>query len=327
MPLLRPVRWLPFLLALALASPARASDPSSPQLVQMPGLGPLLLVGPDAQSALGGYVNRLVKHRVFPGASAELRSWGAGLTARPRRAPTLEQLRRTGKPVVGIQLNHLEDLSSSGAPHVARAIKRNGGIPVFLPPGYETARIGQLLGSIDHLVLLGGADVHPKLYGQKVTHARNLKLGRDRYEVKLVQQAMARGMGIDGICRGMQLLNVAAGGTLYQDIHLDGATRQPHKGRNGGYRRQLVRLEGGSRTARAAGATKMWTRSVHHQAVRQLGRDLCVVGRSCDGLPEVIEGFGGRVRGYQFHPERSRSPTNKAIFRDMVRRAARAVKR
>jgi len=318
---------LVLLLALAAARPALAE---APQLVPLPGLGPLLLVGQDAPGALKGYVDGLARRRVFSGAAAELHRWGASLA--PKARTTLETLRRSGKPLIGIQLNHLEDLTggragaeSTGALPVARAIKRAGGIPLFLPPGYETGKIDRLLSSVDHLVLLGGADVHPKLYGKKVTHARNLKLGRDRYEVALVRRALDRGMGIDGICRGMQLLNVAAGGTLYQDIHKDGATRQPHR-KGSGYQRQLVRLERGSATGKAIGADKLWARSMHHQAVRRVGKGLCVIGRSCDGLPELVEGRGaaGRgaaVRGYQFHPERSRSPAARAIFSDLVRRA------
>jgi putative glutamine amidotransferase len=297
------------------------------RLLDVPGLGPLLLVGKDQPTALQGYVDGLIKRRVFRSASQELRSWSRRLSAHPAEV-RLEDLRRSGKPVIGIQLNSLETLTGgraaaeeSGALRVARAVRRAGGVAVFLPAGYDRARIPGLLSSVDHLVLLGGDDVHPRLYGQKITYAGGLRLERDRYEVALVRAALARHLGIDGICRGMQLLNVAAGGTLFQDIHKDGATRQAHSRPGFKVRRQLVRLEGQSASSCAIGGQQLWTLSVHHQAVRRAGDGLRVVGRSCDGLPEVIEGRSGAVRGYQFHPERSRSAPARAIFRDIVRRA------
>jgi putative glutamine amidotransferase len=296
------------------------------RLVDVPGLGPLLLVGKDQPTAVRTYVDGLIKRQVYGSASQELRRWSGQLTR--RREVRLEDLRRAGKPLIGIQLNSLETLTGgraaaeeSGALRVARAVRRAGGVPIFLPAGYDRAQIPRVLSSIDHLMLLGGADVHPRLYGQKITYARGLKLERDRYEVALVREALARHLGIDGICRGMQLLNVATGGTLFQDIYKDGATRQAHSRPGFEVRRQLVRLEEQSATSCAIGGQQLWTLSVHHQAVRRAGDGLRVVGRSCDGLPEVIEGRGGAVRGYQFHPERSRSAPARAIFGDIVRRA------
>jgi putative glutamine amidotransferase len=314
-----------------LALPVRAEQPSSDQvqLVDVPGLGPLMLVGPSRQQALDGYVRGLTRRRIYSGEASLIRSWAAGLQPGfKKRSPSIEKLRRGDRPVVGIQLNSDDHLLGTralerdhAARRIARAVKRAGGNPVFLPPGYTRSAANTLLNQVDHLVLTGGADLHPSLYGQRNRHARNLRRGRDRYEVDVVKLAMKKGLGIDGICRGMQLLNVVHGGSLYQDIHREGATKQMH--RKKGFRTigHRVWLEPESSLARCVGKTCIVTRSTHHQAVRRLGRGLRVTGRTADGLVEAIESPGGWIKGYQFHPESSRSAASRAIFSDIVRRA------
>ena len=287
-------------------------------MVQVGGLGPLMLVGPTPQRAVERYVRGLTRKDVFPGEATTLRRWATHLA--PGKEPS-----RGRRPVIGIQLNAVDQMLGrrvTAAQRVAGHVRRAGGEPVFLPPGYSASKAGALLDRIDHLVLLGGDDVHPSLYGQKVTHARDLNRVRDRYEHRLVIQALTRRLGIDGICRGMQLLNVVAGGTLHQDILLDRATLRPHRTQRGKIVRHQVLLDGKGETARCVGRGCMVVKSLHHQAVKRLGRGLRVTGRSRDGLVEVVESRGGRVRGYQFHPEASRSASSRAIFRGMVRRAA-----
>lgn len=324
------------LLALALslgqlALPARAEQPTGDQvqLVDVPGLGPLMLVGQTQRQALDGYVSGLTRKRIYSGEASLIRSWAAGLQTGINKRPTsLQKLRRGNRPVVGIQLNSDDHLLGTRAPEkdnaarrIARAVQRAGGTPVFLPPGYTRSAANALLDQVDHLMLTGGADLHPSLYGQRRTHARNLRRGRDRYEVDVVKLAMKKGLGIDGICRGMQLLNVVLGGTLYQDIHLDGATKQIHRKKGFNTIGHRVKLEPDSSLARCVGKTCITARSTHHQAVRRLGRGLRVSGRTADGLVEAIESPGGWIKGYQFHPESSRSAASRSIFRDIVRRA------
>lgn len=241
------------------------------------------------------------------------------------------ELRASGKPLIGIQINNPRQLHSGGtwlkptsAQRTARRIRKAGGIPIFLPSAADPKQIDRVLASIDHLVLLGGADITPSLYGKKTTHAVHCNLRRDRYELTLVRKAMARGLGIDGICRGMQLLNVAAGGTLHQDLHKDGVTRRLHRGPFGLSIPHRVTLATDSAVRQAAGTRRLRAPSFHHQGLDRIGRGLRVTGRAPDGVAEVLESADGRIRGYQFHPERSRTRSSGAIFADMVRRAAAA---
>jgi putative glutamine amidotransferase len=308
------------LLAALLAGPALAGKPVRPYLVEVDGLGPMLLCGSDPAAAITSYVAGLERRGVFTAAAPRLRDWGRALAARPSARPA-EELRRGGRPVIGIQLNLLSSLlggadGSWGATRVAAAVRRAGGTPVFLPPGGSLAQIDRLLDQVDHLVLSGGDDVHPRLYGQPITHALDLDLNRDRYERRLLSRAIHRGLGVDGICRGAQLLNVKLGGTLFQDLLADHATSVSHRGT-----RHAVVLDRTSFTAQAIGKTRLVGLSAHHQATERVARGLRVAGRSPDGIVEVVESPDGQVRGYQFHPEASRGASSRAIFAGIVSRA------
>ena len=326
------------ILCLALVAPALAAvkpdAPPHPCLPQVDRLGPVLLFGSSPQSAVRRYGLHLLRTRTFPKQRDAIRrwTWKQRRNARQTRPQSLYELRRQGKPLIGVQINNVEDLYTgswlrpSGAQRVARRIRRAGAIPVFLPPVGDPAFIDRTLASIDHLVLLGGADVDPALYGRSTTHAVHVKPRRDRYEVQLVRRALAKGIGIDGICRGMQLLNVAAGGTLYQDLHKDGATRKWHRLKLGSWLGlsipHSIALDPGSATRRIVGRSRVRAPSFHHQGLDRIGRGLRVTGRSSDGIAEVLESVDGRVRGYQFHPEKGWGPACRAIFTDMVQRAA-----
>jgi putative glutamine amidotransferase len=326
------------LLCLVLSAPtlvaAKPSGLSRPFLVQVDRLNaPVLLHGSSPQSAVRRYGLDLLRSRIFPKEKNAFRRWmwKQRRSARQKPAQSLQDLRRQGKPLIGVQINDLDDLYTgnrlrpSGAQQTARHIRRAGGIPVFLLPAGNPKLIDRQLASIDHLVLLGGADIDPSLYGRRKTHAVRVKPRRDRYELQLVRRAMAKGLGIDGICRGMQLLNVAAGGTLHQDLHKDRATRKWHRFKLGSFSMSLphsITLDPGSATHRVLGNSRFRAMSFHHQGLDRIGRGLQVTGRARDGIAEVLESNDGRLRGYQFHPEKSWSSASNAIFADMVKRAA-----
>ena len=159
---------------------------------------------------------------------------------------------------------------------------------------------------LDGLVLPGGADVEPQRYGEAPRADRGLYTMPevDAAEFTLLRWALADGLPVLAICRGIQVLNVALGGTLYQDIHVEGATARPHDCEP---RDSLVHgldLEPSSLLARSIGATHVEVNSLHHQAVRDLAPSLRAVGRSDDGLIEGVERPGdGFVVGIQAHPE------------------------
>jgi putative glutamine amidotransferase len=188
------------------------------------------------------------------------------------------------------------------------AVQRAGALVLMLPPDEVLLENpDEVLDLLDGLVLAGGADIDPASYGAQA-HPETLDTvpERDRFEIALVRAAIERDLPVLGICRGMQLINVAYGGTLLQHLperfghheHLrvpgtfDGADHD-------------VELTEGSLAARAAGESHHATKSHHHQGVEELGEGLQISGRSAmDGLPEAIEMADRRfVLGVQWHPE------------------------
>jgi putative glutamine amidotransferase len=164
----------------------------------------------------------------------------------------------------------------------------------------------ELLDRIDALLLIGGADLDPSSYGASRDPATESTYpDRDRFEMALLRGALERGLPVLGICRGMQLLNVALGGTLVQDL-VSGDGSHPHRRIRGTFdgNDHTVGLEPGSLAARAVGEEAHLAHCHHHQAVLALGSGLVVSGRSEDGVIEAIELADGRWGlGVQWHPE------------------------
>jgi putative glutamine amidotransferase len=194
------------------------------------------------------------------------------------------------------------------------AVADAGGLPLVLPPDRGvTADPEQLLGLLDGVLLSGGADLDPGLYGARAeaeTQAFNRE--RDEFELALAEGAIERGLPVLGICRGMELLNVACGGTLEQ--HLADADRHLHT--PGRFSDHDVRLEPGSVAAQAVGRERISVRSHHHQGIGRLGNGLVASGWSePDGVIEAVELAGaGFVLGTLWHAEEERrSPVVAAL--------------
>jgi putative glutamine amidotransferase len=199
------------------------------------------------------------------------------------------------------------------------AVQRAGGIAVLLPPDPAAVEDPDtLLDLIDALLLAGGADMDPSTYGAE-PHAATVGIvpERDAFELALASRAMERDLPLLGICRGMQVMNVARGGTLCQ--HLPDASESDDEGAARGrghedHRRSIgsfdnadhdVRLAQGSLAARVAHEELHGTKSHHHQGVERVGSGLEVTGwATIDDLPEAIEVPGNRFSlGVQWHPE------------------------
>ena len=188
------------------------------------------------------------------------------------------------------------------------AVQHAGGMALMLAPDPElTQEPAQALDLLDGLILAGGADIDAASYGRQ-THAKTVDTvpERDAFEISLARGAIERDLPLLGICRGMQLLNVARGGTLVQHVP-EIVGHEEHRrvvGSFDGSDHDVV-LSDGSLAARAAGAALHPTKSHHHQAVEELGEGLIVSGVSTfDELPEAIEMPGRRfVLGVQWHPE------------------------
>jgi putative glutamine amidotransferase len=210
-------------------------------------------------------------------------------------------------PVVGITLGDGDRPGYHGMREdYARSVERAGAIPVVLPSlGPEHA--GAVLDRVDGLVLSGGIDVDPALYGRPP----HPKLGRvdrrrDDFELALTREALARDLPLLAICRGIQVLNVATGGTLVQDIPSEwkGAVTHDAPGRRT-RRSHVVEVVGASRLGEVLGEGAVSVNSFHHQAIDELGAGLVVSARCPkDGLVEGVE-MPGRafVLGVQWHPE------------------------
>jgi putative glutamine amidotransferase len=188
------------------------------------------------------------------------------------------------------------------------AIQSVGGLALMIPPDASTAADPDaVLDVVDGLVLAGGADIDPAAYGAPPHRCTTgTRPERDAAEIPLARRAIARDVPVLGICRGMQLLNVARGGTLVQHLP-DDLGHTDHRRHLGSFddADHDVRLEPGSLAAQACGELRHATKSHHHQAVDELGEGLVATGWSVlDELVEAIELPGARfVLGVQWHPE------------------------
>jgi putative glutamine amidotransferase len=183
------------------------------------------------------------------------------------------------------------------------ALQRAGATAFILPPDDALAESpDELLDRLDALVLAGGSDVDPAAYGARPhPETSGTRPERDRFELSLAHRALQRDLPLLGICRGMELLNVACGGTL--DQHLERVDLHRHT--PGTFGDHGVRLEPGSLAARASGAERLSVRSHHHQGIAELGEGLVASGWSePDGLVEAAEAPGRRfVLGVLWHAE------------------------
>lgn len=202
-----------------------------------------------------------------------------------------------------------------------RAVAAAGAAPIVLSPLAGDGAIPSLLDGLDALILSGGADVDPVRYHE----TRHPALGtveplRDAFELALIADARTRALPILAICRGLQIMNVALGGTLWQDLPTEVV---PHP--QSGPRTQRVHgvaVQPGSRLAEALGVTTLDVNSFHHQAIRELAPGLAATAHATDGVIEGIEATDGWwVLGTQWHPEEfwgDPDAPEQALFRALV---------
>jgi putative glutamine amidotransferase len=204
----------------------------------------------------------------------------------------------------------------------ADAVQAAGGLALMLPPDPRASDDADpWLDLLDGLIITGGSDVDPAFYGAEPDpHTKGTVPERDAFEIALARSAMARDLPLLGICRGMQVMNVARGGTLIQHLPND-VGHENHRRTLGSFQNadHDVRLAGGSLAQRVAGETIHSTKSHHHQAVDRIGAGFDVTGwATIDDLPETIEDPSCRFAlGVQWHPEVDRrSPLVAALVEE-----------
>jgi putative glutamine amidotransferase len=246
------------------------------------------------------------------------------------------------RPVVGLITQVQEKLAESDPLAVPtnqqylRAIVVSGATARRIPLlHHDEQKLCTCYEQIDGLCLTGGADVSPVHYGEEChPHCEPADAARDQTELLLFRWARQDGKPILGICRGMQLINVAAGGTLYQDL----ASQRPHGSKHdyfsaiGGHPRDLlvheVRVDITSQLGRILGLEQVRVNSMHHQAVKNLAPGLTATAFAPDGLIEGIEAADGRfVIGVQWHPEEltENVPVMRRLFSALTEAASRHV--
>lgn len=185
------------------------------------------------------------------------------------------------------------------------AVVAAGGVPVVLPYLSSGEHIDQILSAVDGVILTGGPDVEPSYYGGRRDPSVQTPIPeRDTFEIALARGIFAKDMPALGICRGLQVLNIAAGGSLYIDIPSAMPSAQAHW-KELTEPAHFIRIDPESRLARMCAMTKACVNSQHHQAIRDLADTFRVSATAVDGIIEAIESVVHRcVIGVQWHPER-----------------------
>ena len=230
-------------------------------------------------------------------------------------APKLEQLyiqadeaqRPTvsNKPLIGISLGWSETKNSVNNTYV-NSVLMNGGVPYLIPVTDNVEVLRQIVAQLDGIIFTGGEDFAPAYFGEEEhEHLGEVNVTRDTYDLTLFKLASDRNIPTLGICRGLQLINVGMGGTLYQDLPSEKPSDINHRQSEAGtVATHSVSVVEGSLMHQILGQKEVQVNTFHHQAIEKLAPGLKIVGWANDSVPEMIEAYPHRqIIGTQFHPE------------------------
>lgn len=243
-------------------------------------------------------------------------------------------------PVIGVTATLKQDVEETATRPLGRFVRADydyvdgvaqaGGAPVVLPPAMGAQAADSVVDGLDGLLLSGGSDLHPSYYGEEPIPELDVTIPeRDELEMVLLESALRRGIPVFGICRGLQVLNVALGGTLYQDLPSQLA-QDLLKHRQTTPKWQAtheIEVLGDTRVSEITGAGTVKVNSYHHQAVKDLAKDFVVSARSSDGIVEAVEYRDLSKRwivAVQWHAEAMRqSAEHRSLFEAHVAAAER----
>ncbi len=227
-----------------------------------------------------------------------------------------------GRTEVDYQTEHYDQYFAIPAQYVD-AVRRAGGIPVLLPPGETEWK--QLLDQLDALIVVGGTDIAPAYYGGQADHphVQQADAERDTFELELLREVAGQELPTLCICRGMQVLNVALGGTLVEHIP-DIKEEDIHRNADGFWIDQAVAVKTGSSLEKVMNSAEVRTHSGHHQAIKDVANDLEVVATAPDGIIEALTlPSHPFLLAVQWHPEVTAAidETQQRIFDQLVQAA------
>ncbi|MFQ5966431.1 MAG: gamma-glutamyl-gamma-aminobutyrate hydrolase family protein [Acidimicrobiia bacterium] len=238
------------------------------------------------------------------------------------------------KPRIGVSVWKRPLETSLGQPEIMHAlsddyirpIRAAGGRPVLIPP-LHPEDADEVLDDLEGLIISGGGDMDPAHYGEENEgQSVNPDSDVDAWEMALVRGAQERGMPLLGVCRGMQVMNVAFGGTLSQDITDPEGVHRPVEGTPDELRdaSHSVQITPGSRLAQLYGVEQRLVNTIHHQAPAKVPESLTVVARAPDGAIEALE-YNGEwyALGVQWHPERWAFEEEGPLFKSLIGEAGR----
>jgi len=211
------------------------------------------------------------------------------------------------RPVIGITCAHDNDLDRAYLnQYYVRAVEKAGGIPILLPVVDDMACLNQMVHMVDGLLFSGGADVDPFYFGEEpLSRMGEITPQRDVFELELAHQALGADLAILAICRGIQLINIAAGGKIHQDISTQVAHAIKHfQKAPRWYSTHKICIKAGSQLASMMQSKEVRVNSFHHQAVAEAAPGFKVTAQASDGVIEAIESENHKfVLGLQCHPE------------------------
>ncbi len=244
--------------------------------------------------------------------------------------PCIEKGRSHDKPIIGITCGHTFDGSGRfyvNEPYV-RCIEAAGGLPFLIPSLASNADVERLLGYADGLLLPGGVDVDPMYFGEDPhPNLGDVNPIWDGLELHAAKVALKRDLPILGICRGVQLLNVAAGGSLYQDMssQIDGELCQHSQKAPRWYPIHGVQIKIDTLLEQILGPGEIRVNSFHHQAIKELAPGFRIAAKCSDGIIEAVESASHRFAvGVQWHPEHmvEHYPMQLEIFKSFIKAAS-----